>query len=667
MSTSASSKPTFKSWAALGMGLLLSILASLQVKQAIENDVVKQFAFACDQVTIKIQERLAAYALILRGAAALFAASDQAGRQQWHDYVETLIAAGSVPGVQGIGFSQLLQGWDLDAHTARIRSEGFPDYAVRPPGERAVYTPVVYLEPFAGRNLRAFGFDMFSEPVRRRAMELARDTGVAALSGKVELVQETDTQVQAGTLMYVPVYRNRVPLATVEQRRAALIGWTYSPYRMKDLMTGILHDWVSHDGSAASLNIYDGSQASPDKLLYDSKPEHRINQRSLFYQQRSITFNGHPWQLAFDNASVAHGINYAPAWATLIGGVSLSAMLFWLILALSNTRATANRIATRLTEEIRNNGARLAALLQDQKAILENDLIGIVTVKERQIVWANPAFETMLHYESGELAKTCASQSYLNDEAYQSFCKAAHPVLAAGKVFRSQTEFLRKDGAHIWVEVSGSSLNQTTGESLWMFLDITERRQMEDLVRQMAFYDVLTKLPNRRLLMDRLSQTMAVGKRKGRYGALLFLDLDNFKSLNDAHGHEAGDLLLLEVANRLRKCVREIDTVSRFGGDEFVVLLSEMLADRSASIAQAGIVAEKIRTALAEPYLLTIKRAEGGTTAITHHCTASVGVVVYIDRETSQDDILKWADAAMYKAKDAGRNLVRFHDLPPVP
>lgn len=191
--------------------------------------------------------------------------------------------------------------------------------------------------------------------------------------------------------------------------------------------------------------------------------------------------------------------------------------------------------------------------------------------------------------------------------------------------------------------------------------DITDRKQIEDQVRQLAFYDPLTKLPNRRLLGDRLNQTMAASKRSDCYGAVMFLDLDNFKPLNDAHGHEAGDLLLIEVANRLKRGMRESDTVARFGGDEFVVILGELAIDRAASVAQAGTVAEKLRQSLAEPYILTVQHDGQPDTTVEHHCSASVGVAMFINHEASQDDIFKWADAAMYQAKESGRNCVHFH------
>lgn len=190
-------------------------------------------------------------------------------------------------------------------------------------------------------------------------------------------------------------------------------------------------------------------------------------------------------------------------------------------------------------------------------------------------------------------------------------------------------------------------------------LDVTERKQMEEQVHQFAFYDTLTKLPNRRLLSDRLAQTMSSSKRTGYYAAMMFLDLDNFKPLNDTHGHAIGDMLLIEVANRLKSCVREMDTVARFGGDEFLVMLSDLDENKSESVLQAGAIAEKIRSVLSAPYLLTVEK-EGGI-EVEYHCSASIGVVVFNNDKGSEDDILKWSDDAMYQAKDAGRNQICFH------
>jgi diguanylate cyclase (GGDEF)-like protein/hemerythrin-like metal-binding protein/PAS domain S-box-containing protein len=227
--------------------------------------------------------------------------------------------------------------------------------------------------------------------------------------------------------------------------------------------------------------------------------------------------------------------------------------------------------------------------------------------------------------------------------------------------FRIQT----KSGEIRWIshvcrpvyDASGHYLGQRAGNR-----DISDRKAAEEQIRNLAFYDTLTQLPNRRLLNDRLERAMANSRRSGRYGALMFLDLDNFKPINDKYGHGVGDLLLIEVAERLRRCVREIDTVARFGGDEFVVMLSKLDEDKAASTAQAAAVAEKIRVLLAEPYIFNIRQDGQPESTVEHHCTSSIGVVLFINHEYSMEDLCKWADMAMYQAKDDGRNSIRFFD-----
>ena len=192
--------------------------------------------------------------------------------------------------------------------------------------------------------------------------------------------------------------------------------------------------------------------------------------------------------------------------------------------------------------------------------------------------------------------------------------------------------------------------------------DISERKRMEESIRQLAFVDALTQLPNRRLLVDRMALAMSLSKRSRNYCALLFLDLDNFKPLNDTYGHDMGDLLLIEAASRLRGSVRAMDTVARFGGDEFVVLIGELSADRGESRAAAETVAAKILAVLSLPYILKAPTADGPARIVEHRCTASIGGTLFLGEDTNREEIVHQADAAMYAAKHAGRNTVRFAD-----
>jgi len=185
--------------------------------------------------------------------------------------------------------------------------------------------------------------------------------------------------------------------------------------------------------------------------------------------------------------------------------------------------------------------------------------------------------------------------------------------------------------------------------------------EAEKTISRLAYFDALTQLPNRYLLSDRIAQAMVASARNHAYNAAIFLDMDNFKPLNDEHGHHAGDLLLIEVARRLTLCVREMDTVARFGGDEFVLLLTDLSTDKATATHKAGIVAEKIRALLAENYDLDLTLKEGEARKIKHHCTSSIGVMLFTNDYSTQDDILKCADIAMYQAKSAGRNSIHFY------
>ncbi len=299
--------------------------------------------------------------------------------------------------------------------------------------------------------------------------------------------------------------------------------------------------------------------------------------------------------------------------------------------------------------------------------MLENSPIAvrIANMATSEVVFANQSYSELIGFVPDEVMGINPKQFYLNPQDYDDVIKQ----LTKGESVINKLVELRVQGNHSetkWVLASYLLLEfQNKPAILGWIYDITDRKQLEDQVRQLAFYDTLTKLPNRRLLSDRLSQTMAAGKRSGCYSALMFLDLDNFKPINDTHGHTVGDLLLIEAADRLKSCVREMDTIARFGGDEFVVMLSELNVDKTKSTLLAKIVAEKIRTTLSSPYLLNIKQEGHPDTSVEHHCTASIGVVVFINHECGQDNIIKLADAAMYQAKESGRNSIRISESNP--
>ncbi len=346
--------------AVLLAGLILIALAVFFEKKHAEADAQKAFSSVCEGIAAKIKVRLDSHEQILRSGAAFFN-QQQVTREEWRNFYERQKMSQHLPGIQGLGFALLVPGPQLAAHVQTIRAEGFPAYRVWPEGERATYSTILFLEPFVRRNLRAFGYDMLTEPVRRAAMERARDQDAAVLSGKVTLVQETAQDVQAGLLMYVPVYRMSLPRATVAERRAALLGWVYSPYRMNDLMGGILGASDTPETPPVRLQIFAGATRDPKTLLYDNQAPNRPQAESAagFVTQKIMEASDSRWLLVFSASSRPDlTVDYDKVWLVAIGGATITLLLAGLVFSLVGTQHKARKIAQRLTADLQESEER---------------------------------------------------------------------------------------------------------------------------------------------------------------------------------------------------------------------------------------------------------------------------------------------------------------------
>jgi len=278
----------------------------------------------------------------------------------------------------------------------------------------------------------------------------------------------------------------------------------------------------------------------------------------------------------------------------------------------------------------------------------------LITDARSNIIRVNRAFTEITGYSAEEVQgkNPRIMNSGKQDRAF--YIRMWQQLLHAGS-WAGEIWDRRKNGEIYpkWLSISAvKNERQETTQYVAIFSDITERKRAEEEMRSMAFYDTLTQLPNRRLFMDRFQAALAASARHGDYGALLFIDLDRFKLLNDTFGHDYGDLMLVEVANRIKSCVREMDTVARLGGDEFVVLLESLGSERENAVHKAGLVAEKIREVLTHPYILKDRE---------HRSSPSIGISLLHGGEEPVEDLIRQADAAMYQAKDGGGNTVRFY------
>ena len=290
--------------------------------------------------------------------------------------------------------------------------------------------------------------------------------------------------------------------------------------------------------------------------------------------------------------------------------------------------------------------------LRRHKLVIDTAIDGFwMTDMAGKLLEANAAYAKMSGYSVEELVGMHISQLEALEQSPEEVHAHIAKVIAQG-YDRFETRHRRKDGHGVDIEISTTYTSES--QQLFVFCrDITERKKAEQEIHSLAFYDALTRLPNRRLFLDRFGTALIASERRNDFGAVLFIDLDRFKLLNDTLGHEYGDLMLIEVAARIKSCVREMDTVARLGGDEFVVLIEGVSDDQNEASYKVGLVAEKIRESLAHPYQLN---------GHEHQSSPSIGASLFRGNEESVDELLQHADMAMYQAKESGRNAVRFFD-----
>jgi signal transduction histidine kinase/ActR/RegA family two-component response regulator len=346
-------KPIWISSLILIAGLFITFIISKYVNQKEESQAQKEFVQVCNEIKSKIITRVNMQKEFLISGSSLFEASETVTRDEWKNFNKFSGNNVKFMGVQGLGFSPIIKKEDLKKHISAIQKEGFPKYKVFPSGIRDIYTSVIYLEPFSGRNTLGFGYDMFSDPVRRKAMEISRDKNEPALSGKVFLRMETKKDIQAGALMYVPVYKN-VPINTIADRRGAIIGWVFCAFRMDDLMKSTLGTRFLNSQRNIHLQIYEDDTLVPEALLFNSHKnkigidkETKIRTRIL-----PVVFNNKKWTLVLSQFSESTFFFSIQVLLISIGGMIISLLLSALSYTLLITKKRAKTLAEQLSLDL---------------------------------------------------------------------------------------------------------------------------------------------------------------------------------------------------------------------------------------------------------------------------------------------------------------------------
>lgn len=885
--------PYFSTWLPW-LVLAGSLAGTYQLWQYAQQEAIAKlqtrFDYRVLDTVSHITRHLQTYEQVLQGVQGLYSSSESVEREEFRSYIDAMRLPENYPGFQSVQYLQFVPAAQKTRYLDAMHKAGFPQFAIRPGGNRDTYCPVTYVEPFTTTNQSTLGLDTCAEAKRSTAKNQARDTGTATLTGKTILSTESSASPQAGVVMVLPIYTNGRPHESLAERRANIAGWITATFRMDDLMDATIGDIPRNLG--LEIAVYDGETLSDQTRLYGPNNNHRpgTNNEYPFAATKPIQIANRTWTIS---------VHPSPEFSALLdkeslelvafGGIGISLLLTLLTWLLVKGRARALKAAARMNKRLiasearMNDAQRISHLGSWELDIVTGELLWsdeIFQLFEIDKSWFHATYEGFLnaiHPEDREAVNLAYTNSLKNRQPYEIthrlqmhdgrvkwvaercityFDTAGNPLRSVGtiqditerklseeisrrhklvidtardgfwvidlegnlleanqayadmsgyavaeleKMHTSQLEAIEdqaavqahitkilaqgsdlfetrhrhRDGHEFDVEVSvnymaeskqmfaffrdiserkqaenelrvaatafetheaimitdadanivrvNRAFEKTTGYSadevigknprilssgrhdkafyveLWqtllstgawsgemwdrhkngniypkqltitsvknrefrttqyvaIFTDISERKQAEEEIHNLAFNDTLTGLPNRRLLFDRLSLALSLSARHRQYGALLFLDLDNFKTINDAFGHSHGDMLLVEVAHRLKYCVREVDTVARLGGDEFVVLIEGISEDAEETSRHIAQIAEKIRAVLAAPYQLR---------ETTHHSSPSIGVCLFFGNQDSVDELVKRADMAMYQAKGSGRNKVQFFD-----
>ncbi len=462
---------------AIIIGVLLSLFSGWFTYHYYAEKENLRFDLASNEIVLLVRARMAAYEQVLKSGVGLFKASDSVSRNEWKIFVKEHKLNENFKGIQGFGYSEVVLPQNKQQHEERIRKEGFSDFKIHPDGERELYTSIIYLEPFDERNIRAFGYDMFSEKVRRTAMKKAMLSGKAALSGKITLVQEFNTDIQAGFLMYLPVYKKGYKLDTPQERALAIQGFVYAPFRADDLMNGILGT-IFPD---IDFEIYDGDSISKENLLYDSN----TNNKSTLYKKTKVAINGHTWTLTFRTNSIFKSENVYIIFLIPSLMLILTFLLYSLLNSLIKTEKSAIEIAKKATLKLQNSEERLRYALEGAgDGIWDWNLV-------TNEVFFSKRWKEMLGFSEDEIDSNL--DEWKNrvhpEDLEQVYADITAHLEGKSHIYSNEHRVKCKDGSYKWILDRGTIVSRTVdGTPLRMVgshSDISERKQSQ---LKLAYY-----------------------------------------------------------------------------------------------------------------------------------------------------------------------------------
>ncbi|KAA0595777.1 diguanylate cyclase (GGDEF)-like protein/PAS domain S-box-containing protein [Azospirillum lipoferum] len=626
---------------ALIVGTGLSLLAMLQSERLLYREEAHRFSARVEEIHGQLADRIRVYEQVARSAASLVMTFPDLHWTAWNRFVEALDMPQRYPGIISIAYARAIAADRAGDLVASMRAAGLSTFRIWPENAGAERVVNIFTAPVNEANVRAIGFDMMSEVNRRSTIERARDSGEPAATRAITLKIDEATGARPAFILYQATYRGDPLPPSLEARRASFTGVVLTPVRIGPLVDGLI-DGRRPDNRPGSqpdtgIEIYDVPPAEAEFPLYRS---HRpLKASSALSLSRELPVGGRIWTVRYD--SLPNGLITAHDWvpgALLAGGIALSIALSLVLRMVLATHSRAVELAGEMTASLRLQEA-------ERQQLFTQAPLGIALVGTDGLVMdCNPAFAaaaglprqellgTDLRLRSGDQASVSALEAALQGESGK--LESDQPLLLGGRRSHFSLHF-----------------QPVTAEGALKFVlafaeDIGEKRRAEQHIQYLAHFDALTGLPNRVLLYDRIAQALREGRRDGTKVAVLFIDLDRFKVINDSLGHSFGDEVLRSVARRLQSGLRESDTVGRLGGDEFLIVVRRVTEPNDAAC-----VAEKVVAHLASPF------AVGGQNFVV---TPSIGISLYPDDADDPEGLIRCADIAMYHAKEQGRNGFRF-------
>ncbi len=626
-----SQNKSWSAWTALLIGGIITGIIAVNVHSSAERAERRDVTTAQADIQGKIMSRMSLQKHLLQSGAGLLEASDSVSRKEWFYFAESQEINLNYPDVLGIGYARIIPGHLLENHTLEVRREGLASYHIYPEGFRERYSSVIYLEPYSARNLSMYGYDMLSEPVRRAAMERAGDSHTIALSGKVKLVQETDKDRQTGVLMYAPVYKKGMPRGTVAERRAALIGWVYSPYRMNTLMKEILRDWNKNERVNLRVKLYDG-QMSDDALLYDSSPN-TIAENTLESSVMPMDIFGRKWLLSFTQQGTK--AEMPQMWNAIVFGSIISILVFALIRSSLKMRNQALQIAQKLTHE-----------LQESEQSLQNVIIG---TNAGTWEWNIQTGEVIFNERWAEIIGYTLEE--LQPISIDTWEKHVHPddLVRTEEMlerhFRGEIDYYsldsrmkHKDGRWVWILDRGKVTEWDAGghpiRMSGTHTDITERKIAEEKLREseerlrvilntltegvalneMIFNDQGEMIDYRILEVNKAFYTIADFRKEdnviGEFASKIYgMSTEVMKEFWRDHT-DVTENVILEIVSPISQRISLIST-SPFKDGRFVTSFSDITARRQAQKKLADSEARLRAIIQSEPECIKIVDADG--------------------------------------------------------